>query len=104
MVNTKYKRIFNSNNKIGVALKIQNWEEEIKLSYKEVDIFRITLIDYRNFEEQYDEDEDYQDWNQCCWARFAIKITHEFYVRKSQNYCGSNYSRIIEELNQKWIF
>jgi hypothetical protein len=85
-------------------LKIQNWEEEIKLSYKEAEVVRILLVDYRNFEEQHDEDVEYQDWNLCYWVRFAVKITHKFYVRKSLNYCGDNYSRVIEELNQKWIF
>jgi hypothetical protein len=38
LVNTKYNRIFNSNSKIRVALKIQNWEEEIKLSHKKAEV------------------------------------------------------------------
>jgi hypothetical protein len=104
LVNTKYNRFFINNSQSGVALKIQSWEEEIKPLYKEAVIVRITLIDYRNFEEQYDENEEYGDWNLCHWVRFTIKVAHKFYVRKSLNHCGSKYSRITEELNQKWIF
>jgi hypothetical protein len=104
LVNTKYNRFFINNSQSGVALKIQSWEEEIKPLYKEAVIVRITLIDYRNFEEQYDEKEEYGEWNLCYWVRFTIKVAHKFYVRKSLGHCGSEYSRITEELNQKWIF
>jgi hypothetical protein len=103
LINTNDYRVFVTNSRIGVALKIQNWEEEIMLTNPKAEILQITLIDYRNYEEYYEE-EEYQDGNLCYWVRFSIKLIHTFHVRKSLNYCKSNFSRIIEELNQKWIF
>jgi hypothetical protein len=70
MVNTKYNRIFNSNSQAGVAIKIQNWTEEILAQYEKAKIIQITLIDYRNYEEIYDENYDYQESQLCYWVKF----------------------------------
>jgi hypothetical protein len=104
IVNTKYNRFFNSNNQTGLAIKIQNWTDEILAQYEEAELIQIKLIYYRNFEETYDEDYDYQECQFYYWVRFTIKIKHKFTVRRSINYSGSSSSRILEELNQKWIF
>jgi hypothetical protein len=72
--------------------------------YDEAEVLQIILIDYRDFEEVFDQEQEYQDWNLCYWVRFCIRITHPFEIRKSIKFCGSTRARIAEELNQKRIF
>jgi hypothetical protein len=78
--------------------------DESVSKYENAEILQITFIDYRDFEEIFDQEQEYQDWNLCYWVRFCIRIIHTFEIRKSIKYCGSTRARLAEELNQKWIF
>jgi hypothetical protein len=51
-VNTKYNRIFNMNESTAVALKIQEWTTKCISQYENAKIQKITLFDYRNYEEE----------------------------------------------------
>jgi hypothetical protein len=103
-INTKYNRIFNTNESTAVALKIQEWSVKCTSQYNNAKILKITLFDYRNYEEEYNDEYDYQDWNLCYLIRFSIKVKFTFEIMKSLKYCGSTKARITEELSQKWIY
>jgi hypothetical protein len=99
LVNIKYNRVFNFNENTAVSMKIQKWMDECILGYDKAEKMLITLIDYKDFEEIYDPEWDYQDWQLCYWIRFCIMIRHTFVVRKSIKYCGSTKARLAEGLN-----